>query len=223
MTTRTEAIAEHRRTYLPAAGHDWFLPLYDPFVKLLGGDRARNALLDQAALRPGHQVLDIGCGTGTFVVTIKRLHPKVEVIGLDPDPKALARAIRKAEQEALSIRFDQGFSDRLPYPDASFDRLFSSFMFHHLPAEEKEPTLREVRRVLKPGCSFHMLDFGGPEGGAHGILTRLLHSHERLKDNTVDHVLGLMTRAGFAEVKNVGQRAMLFGRIAYYAAVVPAS
>ena len=54
-------------------------------------------------------------------------------------------------------------------------------------------------------------------------MTRLLHSHERLKDNTVDHVLGLMTRAGFAEVKNVGQRGMLFGRIAYYAAVVPAS
>jgi SAM-dependent methyltransferase len=223
MTSRTETTAARRRTYLPAAGHDWFLPLYDPLVRLLGGDRARSALLEQAALRPGHRVLDIGCGTGTFAVMIKRLHSEVEVIGLDPDPKALARATRKADRARLSIRFDQGFSDRLPYPDASFDRVFSSLMFHHLPAEEKKPTLSEVRRVLEPGGSFHMLDLAGLEAGAHGFLTRFFHSHENLKDNAEDHILSLMTQAGFAEVKNVGRGAMLFGRIAYYAAVAPAS
>jgi hypothetical protein len=43
---------ESSRTYLPAAGHDWLLPLSDPFVKLLGGEAARKSLLDQAALRP---------------------------------------------------------------------------------------------------------------------------------------------------------------------------
>lgn len=171
MTTTTKAMPESGRGYLPAAGHDWFLPLYDPFVKLLGGDRARRALLDQSAIRPGHHVLDIGCGTGTFVVLIKRLHPNVEVVGLDPDSKALARATRKAERDGVSIRFDQGFAGRLPYPDASFDRVFSSFMFHHLPAEEKEPTLREARRALKPGGSLRMLDFGGPED-VHGFVTR---------------------------------------------------
>src|SRR5262249_52684007 len=149
-TTGIAGISEARRTYLPAAGHDWFLPLYDPFVKLLGGDRARRALLQQAVIRPGHHVLDVGCGTGTFAVLMKRLHPDAEVVGLDPDPKALARALRKAQREAAPVRFEQGFANRLPYPDASFDEVFSSFMFHHLPAEEKEPTLREVRRVLKP-------------------------------------------------------------------------
>jgi ubiquinone/menaquinone biosynthesis C-methylase UbiE len=222
MTTRTEAIPERRRSFLPAAGHDWFLPLYDPFVKLLGGDRARRVLLDQAAIRPSHHVLDLGCGTGTFVVLVKRLHPNVEVAGLDPDPKALARATRKAERKAVSIRFDQGFSDRLPYPDASFDRVFSSFVFHHLPSEEKEPTLREVRRVLKPGGSLHMLDFGGPEN-AHGYVTRLIHSARRLQDNSEGRVLDLMKRAGFAQVKSRGHRAMLLGRIAYYTAVASAA
>ena len=39
-----------QRAYLPAAGHDIFLPLYDPLVKLLGGDKARRTLLDQAAI-----------------------------------------------------------------------------------------------------------------------------------------------------------------------------
>src|SRR5438046_2380861 len=161
MATAYQATGGRRRTYLPAAGHDWFLPLYDPFVKLVGGDRARRALLEQAGVRSGQRVLDVGCGTGTLAVLIKRLHPDVDVVGLDPDPKALARARRKAEREAVSIRLDRGFSDELPYSAASFDLVFSSLMFHHLSAEEKGPTLREIRRVLRPGGFLHLLDFGG--------------------------------------------------------------
>jgi ubiquinone/menaquinone biosynthesis C-methylase UbiE len=52
----------------------------------------------------------------------------VDVVGLDPDPKALARAKRKAERAGLSIPLDQGFADELPYENASFDRVFSTFM-----------------------------------------------------------------------------------------------
>ena len=83
-------MSESTRTYLPAAGHDWSLPLYDPIVKLLGGDKVRRFLLDQAPLQPGQRVLDIGCGTGTLAILSKRLHPDVEVVGIDPDPKARA-------------------------------------------------------------------------------------------------------------------------------------
>src|SRR5215469_17181277 len=114
------------KTYIPAAGHDWLLPLYDPFAKLVGGEAARRTLLDQATLQPGFRVLDIGCGTGTFAVLTKRLHPAVDVVGLDPDPKALSLAKRKAERDGISIRLDQGFADELPYKNASFDRLFST-------------------------------------------------------------------------------------------------
>src|SRR5258708_1358100 len=61
---------ETSRTYLPAAGRDWLLPLYDPFVKLLGGDAARRALLTQAAVQPGHRILDVACGTGTLATPV---------------------------------------------------------------------------------------------------------------------------------------------------------
>ncbi len=216
-------MTEPRRTYLPAAGHDWFLPLYDPLVKLLGGDSARRALLDQAAIRPGHRVLDLGCGTGSLVVLVKRLHPDVDVVGLDPDPKALARGKRKADRAAVSIQFDQGFSDALPYPDASFDRVVSSFMFHHLPPDERENTLREVRRVLKPGGALHLLDFGGPEASPNGFLAHLLHSSHRLRDNAEGRIVALMRQAGLADPKQVDRRAIRFLRIAYYQASVPAS
>jgi ubiquinone/menaquinone biosynthesis C-methylase UbiE len=213
---------ESRRTYIPAAGHDWALPLYDPIVKLFGGDQARKALLDQADIQTGHRVLDIGCGTGALVTLIKRLHPDVDVVGLDPDPKALTRARRRAERGAVTIQLDQGFSDELPYPDASFDRVFSSFMLHHLQTGEKEKTLREVRRVLKPGGSLHLLDFGGPESGQNGFLARLFHSSHSLKDNSESRIIALVSQAGLANPKVVRRRTMLFGKIAYYqASAVP--
>src|SRR5262245_18155400 len=155
MTTRTKAMPQSGRSYLPAAGHDWFLPLYDPFVRLLGGDAARERLIDQGAIEPGHRVLEIGCGTGGLVLAIKRRYPDATVVGLDPDPKALARADRKAARAGVAIDLDQGFADALPYPESSFERVFSSFMFHHLQGDEKPNTLREVRRVLAPHGSLH--------------------------------------------------------------------
>lgn len=206
------------RTYLPAAGRDWLLPFYDVMTKVMGADRARTVLLEQAQVMPGHRVLDLGCGTGSLTILLKLRHPEVDAVGLDPDPKALARARRKAARAAALIQLDQGFGDELPYPEASFDRVLSSLMFHHIPTDEKEKTLRAVRRVLKPGGEFHMLDFEGQEkGGAHA-LARLLHSSKRLKDNSESRVLSLMAQAGFANPIKVGRRAMPFGHIAYYRA-----
>lgn len=207
----------HRHDYLPAAGLDLLLPLYDPLVKLLGADRARKKLLDQAAVQPNHRVLDVGCGTGTFAVAVKKWQPTVEVIGLDPDPKALARGRRKAARAGVSIRFDQGFADALPYSDACFDRVFSSLMFHHLPQGAKLATLREVRRVLKPGGSLHLLDF---EQGSHSHnpLARWLHSSAHLQDNQRDQIMSWMREAGLLEARVVDSDRPIYGSIVYLAA-----
>jgi ubiquinone/menaquinone biosynthesis C-methylase UbiE len=209
------------RTYLPAAGRHWSLLFYDPMVKLLGGDEARAALLDQAALRPGLHVLDIGCGTGTLAVQIKTRHPDVEVVGMDPDPAALARARRKGQRAGLSIRLDRGFADELPYADRSFDRVFSSFMLHHLQGSEKEATLREVCRVLKPGAPFHMLDFAHSHSAPSRGVSRWIHSGHRLKDNSDEQILELMSRAGLSEPRRIADRTLLVGHIAYYQASAP--
>jgi ubiquinone/menaquinone biosynthesis C-methylase UbiE len=161
-----------QHAYLPAAGRDFLLPLYDPLVKFLGADRARKKLFDQAGVLPRHRVLDIGCGTGTFAVAVKSWMPTVDVVALDPDPRALKRCRSKAIRAGVTIQFDEGFADALPYSDASFDRVFSSLMFHHLPQETKLPTLLEVHRVLKPGGSLHLLDFEQEGKHSHNPLAR---------------------------------------------------
>lgn len=209
------------RTYVPAAGHDWALPLYDPLVKLMGGDATRRVLTEQAPIRPGERVLEIGCGTGSLTLAIKRAHPDADVVGLDPDPKALARARRKAKQAGLSVRWDAGFADDLPYPDASFHRIFSSLMFHHLQSGEKEATLREARRVLRPGGSFHLLDFAGPDGADANWLLRRLHAHPSLKDNSDARIFEFLERAGFADVRKAGERTMLLWKVGYFQAWAP--
>jgi ubiquinone/menaquinone biosynthesis C-methylase UbiE len=96
-------------------------------------------------------------------------------------------------------------------------------MFHHLPVDEKETTLCEVRRVLAPGASFHMLDFDGAEANAHGPLAHHFRSSNRLKDNSEERILTLMNRAGFVFCETVMEAAMLFGtlRTAYYRASAP--
>jgi SAM-dependent methyltransferase len=216
-TRKEDGTMDPPRTYLPAAGRDWALPLYDPFVALIGGTRTRDTLIAQAGLGAARRVLEIGCGTGTLVVRIKRRFPALEVVGLDPDPKALARAQRKADRAALAIRFERAFADQIPDGDASFDRIFSSLMFHHIPAPEKLPSLREALRVLTRGGSFHLVDLAAG-GSRHGAAARALHSAEELRDNTEDRVLALMREAGFRDARKVDQDALVFGRvpIAYY-------
>jgi ubiquinone/menaquinone biosynthesis C-methylase UbiE len=216
---------ESQRSFLPAGGYDLFLPLYDPFARLIGAERARSVLVDQAALRPHQRVLEVGCGTGSLTVQMKRRHPDVEVVGLDPDRKALARAKRKAERAAVSIQFDQGFADALGYPSASFDRVFSCLMFHHLEHDDKAKMLLEVRRVLKPGGRLELLDLEQPKSGKASSLARFFHSaharHHLMKDNSEDRILAFFTQAGLVGAKTVGRGKLLVGRIAYYQAVAP--
>jgi cyclopropane fatty-acyl-phospholipid synthase-like methyltransferase len=213
-------LSETRREFLPAAGRDVFLPLYDPVVSFMGAARAREELIKQASIQPNQRVLDLGCGTGTLVVLLKRKYPAAEIVGVDPDPKALQRAQKKIRRAGVAVQLDEGFADELPYEAGTFDRVLSSFMLHHLEEHEREKTLREVLRVLKPVGTFHLLDFAGGEDKAPGRLGRLVNSHARLEDNSQQRILQLMRRAGFTNTEKVKDGSMLFGLLptAYYQA-----
>jgi ubiquinone/menaquinone biosynthesis C-methylase UbiE len=180
---------------------------------MAGNEAAHRELVDQAGVEPGHRILEIGCGTGTLTLLVKQRHLRADVVGLDPDPKALARAERKLKRRGLAVRLDRGFAQELPYPDASFDRVLSAFMLHHLAPDAKERTLREARRVLRSGGSLHAVDFAGT--GHHGIIGRLFH-RVHLRDQ--HRIPDLVWEAGFADVAELAERATIFGRVSYWRA-----
>lgn len=144
--------------YLPALVNPRLLPGYDAFATIMGTNGMYWRLVAQAGIQPGSTVLEIGCGTGNVVLRAKRAVPSATVIGLDPDPEAVEIARRKAADEGATLRLDIGVAEELPYDDGSVDRVLSSLMLHHLDADRQVGALREVRRVLAPGGSLHLVD-----------------------------------------------------------------
>jgi ubiquinone/menaquinone biosynthesis C-methylase UbiE len=219
-----------RHDYLPAAGRDAFLPFYDPLTALLGVSELHRTLIEQAGLADGQRVLEIGCGTGNLTLRAKRAHPGVDLVGSDPDPRALANAERKA-RGLDGIRFERGYAQRLPYPDAGFDRVLSALMLHHLDDASKAEATAEVRRVLRPGGSLHLVDFSGHAHGLHGYLAgrmmRSGHFSEAPEDahgvgHSGDGTLRLLDAAGFDCAVVASRRHRLLGQVTYYAATRPA-
>lgn len=228
------------RPYLPAMGNPRLLPFYDAFTRLAGVRSAQWQLVAQAGIAPGHTVLEIGAGTGTVLLLARRAVASATLVGLDPDPQALAVARRRAAGEGVELRLDHGYADHLPHPDGSVDRVLSAFMFHHLPGAEKAAALREAHRVLAPGGSLHLLDLGGPRrsgglgrflhrGHGHGDPGR--HGHGADRGPADGHgalsgpeiapagdVVRLMREAGFDEAAVVGRRRAVVGPVTFYRA-----
>jgi ubiquinone/menaquinone biosynthesis C-methylase UbiE len=203
------------RRYVPAASLDALLPAYDPIMRLLRFADALRPLLAQAELAAGHVVLDVGCGTGTLAGMIKASDPRITVYGVDPDPRALARAARKVRRAGAAIGLARAFGDALPYRDRTFDRVFSSMMFHHVPRDEKPRVLAEIRRVLKPGGRLEFLDFAG---GTHSLLAHVLHGRQA-SAAADQRLLQRMREAGFSP-RRLATRSTIAGAIAYHQATV---
>jgi ubiquinone/menaquinone biosynthesis C-methylase UbiE len=111
-------------------------------------------MLGDFTARPGMRVLDLGTGVGAMAGALARRHPGIELWGLD------LRAAQLTQAKALHpvATYVQGDATRMPFPDASFDRVHASWVLEHIP--EPERVLREVRRILAPGgqCFFLEVD-----------------------------------------------------------------
>jgi len=139
--------------------------LYEPFVwvQTLGQVRTlRTIPLDMARLRPGEQVLDVGCGTGELTLgAARRVGPTGTVYGIDASPEMIEVARRQAHRAGnagSTVKFLIEPVEAMSFPDGSFDVVLSSFMMHHLPGDLKRRALLEIRRVLRPGGRLVVVD-----------------------------------------------------------------
>ena len=214
-------LKHHSHDYLPAAGHDAFLPGYDLLTRLFGFSRVHERLIDQAELADGQRVLEIGCGTGNLTVRAKKTHPSIDVVGSDPDPLALKRAQRKARRLTV-IRFERGYAQRLFHTDGEFDRVLSSMMLHHLDSDAKTAAAAEVFRVLRPGGRLHLVDMGGDMTVDDGLSARLALRGSHVAGNLGDAIPRVLRVAGFDCTEVATHRNRGVGRLTYYRATRPA-
>lgn len=101
-------------------------------------------------LRPGLRVLDVGCGPGSLSCDLAEAVAPGEVVGVDIGTAPVAQATQLAQDRGLTnIRFQVGDAMALPFPDASFDVVFSHGVVMYF--VDPLPALREFHRVLRPG------------------------------------------------------------------------
>jgi ubiquinone/menaquinone biosynthesis C-methylase UbiE len=124
------------KNYIPALSFRWLTPLYDPVLKwVMREDKFKQVLTARANIRPGMEVLDLGCGTGTLTILLKESYPGASITGIDGDPDVLK--IAREKSPGLNIQWDEGLAFSLPYLDASFDRVVTSLVIHHLVTKDK--------------------------------------------------------------------------------------
>ena len=101
------------------------------------------------SLRPGLDVLDVGCGPGTITVDLAALVAPGRVVGLDVSSVPLAEARELAERAGLPVTFEEGDVYALAEPDDSFDVVHAHQVLQHL--ADPVAALREMARVCRPG------------------------------------------------------------------------
>jgi ubiquinone/menaquinone biosynthesis C-methylase UbiE len=188
-------------------------PYYDFTVNMIALGHARmlrKMTVDNALVKPGDTILDVGCGTGEVALLAKTRAKEGKVYGIDPAPEMIAVARKKAARKKLDIDFRVGVIEALPFPDASIDVVTSSLMMHHLPDDLKIRGLREIYRVLKPGGRLLIADFMRPTGSFVNHLFIAFTQHRGLK-NGVEDLQKHLNEAGFTQIAIPDGNVLLIG------------
>ena len=208
--------------YISALRFNWLTSIYDPLIRwTIREEKFKRTLLEQTNILPGHNVLDLGCGTATLTLKIKNACPEANVFGLDGDPNVLNIASAKAVKANIAIQLNQGMSFNLPYTDNKFDTVVSSLFFHHLTRENKLRTMAEIKRVLKPTGELHLVDWGKPKNflmRAAFYLVQMLDGFETTADNVAGLLPELLRASTFKNVRVTNQLMTIVGTLSYYRA-----
>jgi len=138
--------------------HDWEAGTYDDKWSISYDQRCIDYARDRFANVAGSQgwpyrnALEVGCGTGFFLLNLKQAAVLDDGHVTDISPGMVEVAQRNAQQLGFSVEGRVADAESLPYGDCEFDLVVGHAVLHHIP--DVELAIREVLRVLKPGGRF---------------------------------------------------------------------
>lgn len=174
---------------------------YDPVTRYAlppNEDWVRQSVVQHVQGQP-RRILDLGCGTGSTTLLLKRRFPNAQVIGLDLSPYMLVVADDKAHEAGLAIEFRQEKAEQTGFPDASFDLVTASLLFHELPPAVSCQVLQECFRLLTVGGEVIILD-GNQSTLRHTAWLTEIFEEPYIKDYAAGSVDAWMGTAGFGAV-----------------------
>jgi ubiquinone/menaquinone biosynthesis C-methylase UbiE len=170
---------------------------------------------DQRKLR----LLDVGCGTGRFLDSVKQVWPRLPTIGLDMSEAYIHHAKRHLKRWAW-LRFIVGKAEALPLPDESQDAATSIFLFHELPPKVRRAAFREFARVIKPGGRLVLIDSlqRGDRPDYEGMLELFPRNyHEPYYESYIrEDFCGLAAACGLTHIRNLNafvSKVMVFDKL----------
>jgi len=167
-------------------------------------------LCEAVDLRAGHRVLDVAAGSGNVALSAARRN--CEAVGIDFVPALVERARKRAEAEGLPARFEVADCEKIPFPDASFDRVVS--LYGSMFAPDQEVAAGELVRVCRPGGKIGMGNWtpDGFWGQAFALVGRYLPPPEGVRPPTewgTEERLGELFGASSTGL-NINRRSALF-------------
>jgi demethylmenaquinone methyltransferase/2-methoxy-6-polyprenyl-1,4-benzoquinol methylase len=148
---------------------DLFAPLgptYDRYARLLsfGQDPRWRAFLVSRIPGDALRMLDVASGTAAVSIALARAQPERTIVGIDQSAEMLAAGRARVERAGLASRIElrEGRAEELPFADGEFDALTFTYLLRYV--DDPAATLRELARVVKPGGTIAMQEFGLPRG-----------------------------------------------------------
>ena len=141
-------------------------PTYDRYARLLsfGQDPRWRSFLVSRVPADAQRVLDVASGTAAVAIELVRADAERTVVGVDQSPEMLAAGRERVADAGLGDRIElrEGRAEALPLANGEFDAVSFTYLLRYV--DDVPATLRELVRVVRPGGTVAMLEFGLPRG-----------------------------------------------------------
>lgn len=188
--------------FIPVLGFEHLSEYYDAIMFLSGLGKNFKKRISALVSPSKHSlhIADIGCGTGTQLSALCEVYPFAHITGIDLDASLLKKARERIAPHANRVHLSVASATDTKLERNSLDLCFSTLVFHHLTHQQKIDAFTEVYRILKPGGTFLLTDWGELWFTPFRYLL-IFEDQERLEDHIHGRIPSFAHDAGFTLLK----------------------